>query len=95
MSTTKKKHQTQATVIEERVREGEMTYYGDMGHCPICGKWCKNIRGYRNSQGLVLVLGVCKTHATVDLTNQSWSFDDFFRDDDDEIPIGQVTVEQS
>jgi hypothetical protein len=55
-------------------------FWEDRGHCPACGKFCKNIIGTANSEKLVKVEGTCKIHGVVDLTDQSWSYEDFFDD---------------
>jgi len=56
-------------------------YWEDRGHCPKCGKFCGQIMAYGNeSRGLFKVKGTCRTHGEVDLTDQSWSWDDFFGD---------------
>lgn len=55
-----------------------MTRYGDVGHCPECGRFCGNIRGLISEMdGLMKVEGDCKVHGTVDLTGQSWAVEDF------------------
>ncbi len=54
-----------------------MTFYGDLGHCPKCGKFCGGIQGRLNRMGLHGVTGACKTHGKVDLSHQSWSYDHF------------------
>ena len=54
-------------------------YWDDRGHCPKCGKFCGQIEGKGNEmRGLFEVTGVCKKHGKVDLTGQSWSWDEFF-----------------
>lgn len=59
------------------VKGEKKMFYDDLGHCPICGKFCSNIIGHFNFGGLQKVYGICKTHGKVDLSNQSWSTDDF------------------
>lgn len=54
-----------------------MKFYGDLGHCPKCGKFCANIIGHFNNEGLQKVMGVCKKHGKVDLSHQSWDADGF------------------
>ena len=55
-----------------------MIFYDDRGHCPKCGKFCGNIVGQiSEAEGLSKVEGDCKTHGTVDLTDQSWAYEDF------------------
>lgn len=58
-------------------------YWGNRGHCPKCGKFCGDITGYGNCQGLQKVTGVCKIHGKVDLSKQDWGFDDFFSEEDE------------
>jgi len=56
-----------------------MIFYDDRGHCPKCGRFCGQIFAYGNeSRGLFKVKGFCKVHGEVDLTSQSWEWDDFF-----------------
>ncbi len=56
-----------------------MRVYEDLGHCPKCGKFCGKIVGTGNEySGLVKVTGICKIHGKVDLSNQSWGYEDFF-----------------
>ncbi len=52
-------------------------FWGDRGHCPRCGRFCRDIIGLVSDLGLEKVEGKCKKHGKVDLTNQEWSYDDF------------------
>ena len=62
-----------------------MTRYGDVGHCPKCGRFCGNIMGeISEAEGLSKVEGVCKVHGTVDLTGQSWAVEDFEHEEGEE-----------
>lgn len=54
-----------------------MSRYGDTGHCPKCGKFCSKIVATSNEGRIVKIGSVCKVHGKVDLTNQSWNYDDF------------------
>lgn len=58
-----------------------MIYWGNRGHCPQCGRFCGQIKGYGNAWGLVRVTGICKVHGEVDLTQQDWSYEDFFEEE--------------
>lgn len=59
-----------------------MIFYDDRGHCPKCGRFCGQIFAYGNeSRGLFKVKGFCKVHGEVDLTDQSWTYEEFFRSD--------------
>lgn len=60
-----------------------MYFWGDRGHCPKCGRFCGDIGAIANSEGLISVDGICKKHGTVDLTNQEWSWDEFFGSESD------------
>jgi hypothetical protein len=57
------------------------SFFEGRGNCPKCGKFCSDIRAKGNEiKGLFEVTGKCKTHGKVDLTDQAWSWDDFFND---------------
>ncbi len=60
-----------------------MRFFGDLGHCPKCGKFCSNIQGEGNEYvGLARVTGICKVHGEVDLSSQDWGYEDFFKEDE-------------
>jgi len=53
-------------------------FYDDRGHCPKCGKFCGDIKATLNEiDGIKKVKGKCKTHGVVDLSKQSWAYEDF------------------
>ena len=59
-------------------------YWEDRGHCPKCGRFCGSITGYGGDEiGLQKVTGICKKHGLVNLTNQEWSYDDFWGEEED------------
>ncbi len=59
-----------------------MRFFQDLGHCPKCGKFCGKIQGEGNEYiGLAKVTGVCKVHGEVDLSSQSWGYEDFFSEE--------------
>lgn len=50
--------------------------------CPKCGCYCSQIVGYGSeSRGLFKVVGRCKAHGVVDLTQGDWAWEDFFGDE--------------
>ena len=52
------------------------------GHCPRCGRFCSGIIGRGSDiRGLFSVVGVCRRHGPVILTDQDWSWEDFFGDE--------------
>lgn len=56
-------------------------FWGDRGHCPLCGCFCGDIRFTHNDSRILRVTGVCARHGEVDLTQQNWSYDDFDEED--------------
>ena len=55
-----------------------MSFYDDRGHCPKCGKFCGEIEALVNEiDGIKKVEGKCKAHGKVDLSDQSWGYEDF------------------
>jgi len=51
---------------------------GDRGHCPKCGRFCGSVTArYDRNGGIASVDGICRVHATVDLSEQDWEWDDF------------------
>jgi len=50
-----------------------------IGKCPKCGRFCGDITAHLNRDGAIrFVIGVCKKHGAVDLTDQDWCYEDFF-----------------
>jgi len=50
------------------------------GHCPKCGRFCRDILGYLTEGALTRVKGTCARHGDVDLTAQAWDCEDFPED---------------
>lgn len=48
------------------------------GKCPKCGWFCSDIKATATDECLKSVAGKCKQHGKVDLSNQGWSWEDFF-----------------
>ena len=47
--------------------------------CPTCGRFIANVEATVNGfEHITKVEGICKTHGTVNVTNQEWGYDDFF-----------------
>jgi len=47
-------------------------------NCPKCGKFCSEITAYGNEhQGITRIMGTCKTHGRIELTESELGYDDF------------------
>lgn len=57
-------------------------YWGNRGHCPVCGRFVGGIEAMARDTGLAYVYGKCKRHGYVDITSQDWSWEDFFNEGD-------------
>ena len=58
-------------------------FYEDLGHCPKCGKWVKNIVATVSElEGIKKVEAECKIHGKVDISHQGWSWEDFEGEED-------------
>ena len=49
------------------------------GKCPKCGWFCSDIRATLGENGECLgkVFGTCQQHGKLDLSDQSWEWEDF------------------
>ena len=68
-------------------------YWGNRGHCPQCGKFCGDIRGFVNpGVGLLGVVGKCSQHGDVDLSVQDWAFEEFCESEEEFMtrPAGEL-----
>ena len=52
--------------------------------CPECGKFVKDVEAlveevlFIDEKKITKVTGVCAKHGKVDLTNEDWSYEEFF-----------------
>jgi len=50
----------------------------NLTNCPKCGKFCGEITAHGNEhQGIIKIMGTCKVHGRIELTESEFRYDDF------------------
>jgi len=50
----------------------------NLTNCPKCGQFCGQITAYGNEhQGITKIMGTCRTHGRIELTESELGYDDF------------------